>query len=151
MSPVVRRPAHFCSSPGSWPELGRLAALYVICYPNAPPPGFVRCTTPWPPRQPRGHHLPSPHRASGALLCRRLGPPPDPAAFSAALSPKWVLEPTPRCHSGPNSGVSFLVSGNHARRLPDPQSLHNSPTRAVAASSSGLFQWDRPDPVPPPT
>lgn len=50
----------------------------------------------------------------------------------------WILSlalnKPQRCHPGPTSGVSFLVSWSQARRLPDPRSLHNSPSQAVAAS-----------------
>lgn len=38
------------------------------------------------------------------------------------------------------------MSRSQARRLPDPQALHNSPFLALAASSSGLFQWEGPRP-----
>lgn len=39
------------------------------------------------------------------------------------------------------------MSRSQARRLPDPQALHNSPFLALAASSSGLFQWEEPRPI----
>lgn len=79
-----------------------------------------------------------------------------PASPVAPLGTHWTLQLSlqPRLSTlasnrrgpGPPSGGSFLVSRSQARRLPDPQALHNYPFLALAANSSGLFQWEGPRP-----
>lgn len=119
----VRRPADPSRSLGSSSELGRGAAMYVICTPalyTVPALVSKSAQITAPPPRPQLRSLPA-VPCSAAPLGTHL-------ILQLSLQPRILSLASNQpqcCHPGPNSGVSFLVSGSQARRLPDPESLHN--------------------------